>query len=218
MKPQKQKVGNKLQNLPSTFELTQITALLAGKSLPQDDSKLAQRAFQLWKACEQQLSCEILLPLIEAGHFSVVSTGIRGIHGESPKSWPCSFDEALRLLMPKKRTRGDRYVRFRSFLKDVIQVPTPAKRHSTKGSGLQHKAQSEKKTLDEIEAVFKAFKLLGFKNYDDYVFWLKPFSAWLTVHEAKEMSAQRSIAAKARWAKKAAGVEIQAGKEKSRVS
>jgi hypothetical protein len=47
---------------------------------------------------------------------------------------------------------------------------------------------------------------------------LTPFLAWLTRHKAETISAQRRMAAKAKWAKKAADTEIKAAKEKSRVS
>ena len=41
--------------LPTAFELTQIAALLSGKSLAQDASELERRSFQLWEACDQEL-------------------------------------------------------------------------------------------------------------------------------------------------------------------
>ncbi len=41
--------------LPTAFELTQIAALLSGKSLAQDASELARRSFQLCEACDQEL-------------------------------------------------------------------------------------------------------------------------------------------------------------------
>lgn len=197
---------------PTTFELTQIAALLSGNSSSQDDSELAQRAFQLWEACNQQLLQRFILT-----QSKIRSFGIRGFAG-IPESWPCSFDKALRLVMPKKRTLSDRYGLFRDFLKDKIPVQTQAKRYSTNGSDLQRKAPSEKKTLDEIEAVFKEFKQQGFKDLKEYQTRLTPFVTWLRHHKTETISAQRSIAAKAKWAKKKADAEIQAAKEKSRVS
>jgi len=206
------KVSSYKTPVPTTFELTQIAALLSCKSLSQDDSELAQRAFQLWKACDQQLLQHFLLH-----NFKIRKIGIRGFAG-IPESWPCSFDEALRLVMPKKRTRADRYNLFRAFLKNVIQTSAPAKRHFTKGSGLQCKKPSPKTALDEFDLVFKEFKQQGFKDLKEYQTRLTPFLAWLTRHKAETISAQRRMAAKAKWAKKAADTEIQAAKEKSRVS
>lgn len=177
--------------LPTTFELTQIAALLGGNALGNDDSKLAQRAFQLWKNCDRHLLQYILL-----NHFEVKEIGIRGFAG-IPKSWPCSFDYALKLVTPKERTRGDRIALFRLFLKHRIQIPTGTSKYSTKDGCSKHKAPSEKETLDRIEAAFKELKQQGFKNLKEYQTGLSPFLDWLTRHKAKKKSAQRSLAAKA---------------------
>jgi hypothetical protein len=186
---------------PTTLELTQIAALLAGKSSPNDVSKLAQSAFQLWEACNQELLNYRILCAIQDGNCEVRMTGVGGLDWGTPKSCPCSFDEALRRVMPKKRTRGDRYNLFRLFVRYLIAAANKTKPHNKKGSGLQHNTLSEKRMLDEIEFLFKKFKHGGFKNFDEYVFWLKPFCDWLSIHEAQQMSAQRSIAAKAKWDK-----------------
>jgi hypothetical protein len=113
--------------------------------------------------------------------------GVRGVPGEIPKSWPYSFDEVLRRVMPKKQTRGERYAPFRLFLRDLIKT---------------HKAPSEEETLNKIEDAIKVFKQQGFKNFEEYHSWLEPFSVWLSDHEWQAKSDQRRKAAKARWGKK----------------
>lgn len=75
---------------------------------------------------------------------------------------------------------------FRLFLRDLIKT---------------RKAPSEEETLNKIEDAIKAFKQQGFKNFDEYLSWLRPFSNWLSIHEHQKMSAQRQKAAKARWNK-----------------
>jgi len=144
---------------PTTFELTQIAALLSGKSLPQDASKLARQAFQLWEACDQELMLPRIDRLLRDPNAKIISCG--GSGGlPKPKSWPCSFDEALRLVMPKKRTKAERYARFRLFLRATIAGPH------------LRKTPSEEKTLDEIETAFKTLKQCGFKDREDYDSWL----------------------------------------------
>jgi hypothetical protein len=187
---------------PTILELSQIMATLTGKSLEQDDSKLARKAFQIWEACDQELMSERIHKLIYDGYCKLVSRGIAGVLGEAPESWPCSFNDALRRIMPKKRTQGDRHGLFRLFLKELIHAATPAKQHSTESNDLQCEPPSEQLQLDEIERAFKSFKPCGFRDWKEYQEWLEPFSTWLTIHEAEMVSNQRSTAAKARWGKR----------------
>jgi hypothetical protein len=145
---------------------------------------------------------ETLLRAIQDPSCEITLAGIRRVPGEAPKSWPCSFDEALRLVMPKKRTRADRYVLFRSFLRELVQERILHERHLRKGKGLERKAPSEKEILNEIEAIFKALRQTGFKTCEEYQAWLQLFSGWLSIHKAQTVSAQRKAAAKAKWDKK----------------
>ncbi len=169
--------------------------------MPPDASKLAQSAFQLWEASDDVLTKRRKYQEEHAWdgieRMEIIASGVFGVCGEVPKSWPCSFDEALRFVMPKKRTKADRHVLFRSFLKYAFQV-----RNSKKARGLKSNAQSEKQLLDEIEAAFKGFKQQGFSDREKYQFFLKPFCGWLHDLETQKISEQRTAAAKARWGEK----------------
>ena len=187
--------------LPTTFELTQIAALLSSKPVPEADPKLAEKAFQLWETCAQELIERRIFREIKDGSFEVYSMGLLGVTGEAPKSWPCSFDDALRLVMPEKRTKADRYQLFRLFLRDLILHQHAFHQSEVKNSKTSS-APSEEKMLDETGANFKTLKQIGFKDASEYGDWMRTFSIWLRDHETQKKSAQRSLAAKARWAKK----------------
>lgn len=201
--------------LPANFELTQIAALLAGNSSPWDAQSLATKALQLWDACNHELatarSARGLGISADIWERCGLPDGLRlevkafGGPPPCPEEWPCSFDAGLRLLLPKQRTKGDRYAKLRAFLKVLIAISKKQAMPPADDTGLEHDESgttpNAEVTLDDIESEFKYLKERGFRNQEEYtrlrdIFWL-----WLRCDKFAKMSEQRAQAAMARWNK-----------------
>ena len=199
--------------LPTSFELAQIAALMHGESSPFDPQSLAAKALNLWNACDHELTSARSARGLGLSPDFWDRHDLRGLGLEivsrgpppCPEEWPCSFDDVLRLLMPKLRTKGDRYAKLRAFIKYATAHSKTQATPQTRNASLERDEsgpdQNAEVTIDEIEAVFKELKQQGFENREERITFWNAFWNWSRDDKMFKTSDQRSLAAKSRWKK-----------------
>jgi hypothetical protein len=166
--------------LPSTEQLAQLAATLA-RSSQNSASELAKAALTLWKSAEKELKMECLRLAAERQWQAVrppdSASQSKAPIVPTPKRFPVTHDEFLRLVLPKLRGRtGEQATVFKRYLR----------------------ASEGRQDVNEIYKKCRERRMTEI----EYESAAGQFIRWYTHHRKTSTTAARSKAASIAWAKR----------------
>jgi hypothetical protein len=199
------------EGTPSALELARIAATLAQGEGVMDGATFrnwARSALRLWEACASERRCYIEDKVADDIAMTRAIERVKNL--PEPKSWPVTFDDFLKLLLPT-RDKADRERLFR----DYVRAQIARNRYGRKLFGMTREALAKREDIEvELQKIDPADMLpgiadkevvadmeehrktqLGPAKFEDLA---QHFSEWLK----EEKKATKQKAATARWSNK----------------
>jgi hypothetical protein len=161
------------ESFPSVSQIAQIAATMAhGRDIanPPNLKFISTQAIALWEECEKARDKRIQMLAIYARAEAIKAQRDKL---PKPKTFPASFEESLKFLMPKKKRPEDRMKCYRDYLLNTIE-----RRNVVTGT------MSELSTDQEISQWIESNKKDGFK-YEEFDYFSEQFQKWLPKYEAE---------------------------------